>query len=394
MFFSGIFTLPLWGPIVVALALTHVTIAAVTIYLHRAQCHHALVLHALPSHFFRFWLWLTTGMITRQWIAVHRKHHAKSETIEDPHSPQVLGVQRVLWGGMLLYTKEARNAETIRRYGGGAPSDWVERHVYTAFPGLGITLMPIIDVALFGLFPGLLVYGIQMAWIPFMAAGVINGLGHYSGYRSYACNDASTNIVPWGILIGGEELHNNHHAFVTSAKLSRKWYEFDIGWLYIRALALCGLAKVRRIAPSLHTIPGKSVCDLDTLHAIITHRHEVLMKYNRTVKYAYAQYVGRVRPLVSQHAPPELRLPHWRMPWLRCKIALRREGRLSARLDTLDSMGHELSALWESRAATREELLQQLRNWCQRAETSAVEPLRRFARELRCYSRIPDRRAQ
>ena len=343
LLFSGFFSLPWWGAVVVAFSLTHVTIAAVTIYLHRSQSHRALVLHALPSHFFRFWLWLTTGMITRQWIAVHRKHHAKSETAEDPHSPHMVGIRRVLWGGMLLYTKEAKNAATIARYGGGAPSDWLERHVYTAFPGLGITLMPIIDISLFGLFPGLLVYGIQMAWIPFFAAGVINGLGHYLGYRSYACNDASTNIFPWGILIGGEELHNNHHAFVTSAKLSTKWYELDIGWIYIRALEICGLAKVKRIAPKPRFIPGKTVCDLDTLQAIITHRHEVLMKYNRTVKCAYAED------------------------------------------DTLCSMGHELSALWESRAATREELLQQLRNWCQRAETSAIVPLQRFGRVLRCY---------
>jgi stearoyl-CoA desaturase (delta-9 desaturase) len=386
LLFSGIFSLPWWGPLVAALTLTHVTIAAVTIYLHRSQCHRALDLHVVPSHFFRFWLWLTTGMITRQWIAVHRKHHAKSDTAEDPHSPQIAGLRRVLWGGMLLYTKEAKNAETIARYGGGAPTDWLERHVYTAFPGLGITLMPIIDIALFGLFPGLLVYGIQMAWIPFLAAGVINGMGHYFGYRSYACNDASTNIVPWGILIGGEELHNNHHAFVTSAKLSTKWYELDVGWMYIRLLAMCGLAKVKRVAPKARLIPSKSVCDLDTLQAIITHRYEVLMKYNRTVTCAYAEDRGRIQPHVPQHAVPELRLPHWRMSWLQCKIVLRGEGRLSARLDTLYSMGYELSALWESRAATREELLQQLQSWCQRAETSAIVPLQRFARELRCYS--------
>jgi len=246
-------------------------------------------------------------------------------------------------------------------------------------------LMAMLDISLFGLFPGLLVYGIQMAWIPFMAAGVINGLGHYLGYRSYACNDASTNIVPWGILIGGEELHNNHHAFVTSAKLSIKWYEFDLGWLYIRALEMCGLAKVKRVAPKPRLFPSKSVCDLDTLQAIITHRYEVLMNYSRTVKCAYAEDVGRIQPRGKRHAASDLRLPYWRMSWLQCKIVLRGEGRLSARLDTLYSMGQDLSALWESRASTREELLQQLRNWCQRAETSAIVPLQRFARELCSY---------
>jgi stearoyl-CoA desaturase (delta-9 desaturase) len=262
---------------------------------------------------------------------------------------------------MLLYTKEAKNIETIRRYGSGAPWDWIERHLYSAFPGTGIVVLPIINIALFGLLPGLLVYGIQMAWIPFLAAGVINGVGHYYGYRSYACNDASRNIFPVGILIGGEELHNNHHAFVTSAKLSMKWYEFDIGWLYIRVLALCGLAKVRRIAPRPRFVPGKSLCDLDTLQAIITHRYEVLMKYNLTVKSAFAHNGAQTN---------ELR---------------RQEGRVSERSDTVDAMGTDLSALWESRAATREERLQHLRDWCQRAETSAIAPLQRFARELRCY---------
>ena len=385
MFFSGIFTIPLWGPLVVALALTHVTIAAVTIYLHRTQCHRALVLHPLASHFFRFWLWLTTGMVTRQWIAVHRKHHAKSETADDPHSPQILGIGRVLWGGMLLYAKEAKNAETIARYGGGAPADWMERRVYSAFPGLGIVLMPLIDIALFGVFPGMLVYGIQMVWIPFLAAGVINGLGHHFGYRSHACNDASTNILPWGILIGGEELHNNHHAFVTSAKLSLKWYEFDIGWMYIRVLALCGLAKVKRVASRPQLVAAKNLCDLDTLQAIITHRYEVLMKYNRTVKHAYAVNAAAIQPPGREFAARRLRLPRWRMPWLRCGIALRREGRASARLDTLDTMGLDLSALWESRAATRAELLDQLRDWCRRAEASAIVPLQVFARELSRY---------
>jgi stearoyl-CoA desaturase (delta-9 desaturase) len=383
--FSGLFTLPWWSQLLVALILTHVTIAAVTIYLHRSQCHRALVLHPIVSHFFRFWIWLTTGMVTRQWIAVHRKHHAKSDTAEDPHSPQIVGIHRVLWGGMLLYSKEAKNAEMLDRYGAGAPSDWIERHVYTAHAGLGIVLLPVIDMALFGVLPGMLVYGIQMAWIPFLAAGVINGMGHWFGYRSYACKDASTNIVPWGILIGGEELHNNHHAFVTSAKFSMHWYEVDIGWLYIRVLEKCGLAKVRRVAPKPRFVTGKPACDLDTLQAVITHRYEVLMNYNRTVKLAYAEDPTRLEPHVARQLIPELRLPHGRTSWSQCRTTLRREGRLSARLDTLYSMGQELSALWETRAASREELLQKLQNWCQRAETSAIGPLQRFGRRLRRY---------
>ena len=391
MLFSGVFILPWWGPIAVALMLTHVTIVAVTIYLHRSQCHRAVDLHSVPAHFFRFWLWLTTGMITQQWIAVHRKHHAKSDTAEDPHSPQMVGIHRVLWGGMLLYSKEAKNIETIARYGAGAPTDWMERNVYSAFPGLGIILLPVIDTALFGLFPGMLVYGIQMAWIPFLAAGVINGMGHFFGYRSYACNDTSTNILPWGILIGGEELHNNHHAFVTSAKFSTQWYELDIGWLYIRALSICGLAKVRRVAPKPHFILDKAACDLDTLHAIVTHRYEVLMNYDRAVKRAHVEDLGNLIPQADQNAQFGLRLPNWKMSWLRYQRALHREGRLSARLNTLYSMGEELNALWETRTATREELLQKLQSWCHRAETSAIAPLQRFALDLRCYSSQPPR---
>ena len=352
MLFSGIFNLPWWGPLAVALLLTHVTIVAVTVYLHRAQSHRALVLHPLPAHFFRFWLWLTTGMVTRQWIAVHRKHHARSDLPGDPHSPQREGIWRVLFGGMLLYSKEARNADTLARYGAGAPADWIERHVYTPHSSLGIVLMPAIAIALFGVLPGMLVYGIQMAWIPFFAAGVINGMGHYFGYRSYSCNDASTNIVPWGILIGGEELHNNHHAFVTSAKLSTQWYEIDVGWIYIRTLELCGLAKVRRVARRPHFLPGKAACDLETLQAVITHRYEVLRRYNRSV----------------------------------IRNVLRNDNRASARLNTLYLMGQELSALWESRTATREELLGQLQSWCRRAETSAIAPLQQFGRKLRSYA--------
>src|SRR5512143_1921490 len=241
--FSGVFDLPWWGYVVVALALTHVTIAGVTIFLHRCQAHRALDLHPIPSHFFRFWLWLTTGMITKEWAAIHRKHHAKCETPEDPHSPQVLGINRVLWGGVLLYRNESKNRETMERYGHGTPDDWLEHKLYTPYNFAGVALMALIDVALFGLVPGLAIFAVQMVWIPFWAAGVINGIGHYWGYRNFGCADASTNIVPWGILIGGEELHNNHHAYATSAKLSNKWYEFDIGWMYIRILESLRLAQ-------------------------------------------------------------------------------------------------------------------------------------------------------
>jgi len=388
MIFSGLFDLSWWALVLIAATLTHLTIAAVTIYLHRAQAHRALVLHPLPSHFFRFWVWLTTGMVTREWIAVHRKHHAKCETREDPHSPQILGIHRVLWGGVFLYVTEAQDPETLSRYGSGAPCDWLERHVYGAYPRVGITVMAIVDIALFGLIPGLLIFGVQMAWIPFWAAGVINGLGHHFGYRPYACKDASKNIVPWGILIGGEELHNNHHAFVTSAKLSTKWYEIDIGWTYIRVLQACGLATVKRVAPRRRLVRGKTVCDLDTLQAVIAHRYEVLANYGRAVRQGYVAELMRLKQRTPALALPELTLPDADASWLQAipgEVLDRYDSRLREVLDTFCSMGRELSELWEARAATREQLVQQLQDWCRRAEASAIAPLQKFARELRRY---------
>ena len=239
----SLFELSWWGYALVTLSLTHMTIASVTIFLHRHQAHRALELHPIASHCFRFWLWLTTGIITKEWVAIHRKHHAKCETIEDPHSPQFYGIGTVLFKGAKLYRIEARNTATLKKYGHGTPDDWLERNLYSKHDTLGIGIMLAIDIFLFGPI-GLIMWGVQMVWIPFFAAGVINGVGHYWGYRNFASNDTSTNIVPWGILIGGEELHNNHHAYVTSAKLSNKWWEFDIGWVYIRALEILGLATV------------------------------------------------------------------------------------------------------------------------------------------------------
>ena len=261
MLFSGLLDLPWWGLVIATLALTHVTIAAVTIYLHRCQAHRALDLHPVVSHFFRFWLWLTTGMVTKEWAAIHRKHHAKCETEEDPHSPQVHGINRVLWLGVFLYVKESFKRETMDRYGHGTPEDWVERNVYSPHSLYGPFVMGAIDIALFGLLPGLAIIMIQIVWIPFWAAGVINGIGHWGGYRSYDTADASKNIVPLGLLIGGEELHNNHHAYPTSARLSSKWYEFDIGWLYIRTLESLGLATVKKAASAPTMVAVKPVCE-------------------------------------------------------------------------------------------------------------------------------------
>jgi stearoyl-CoA desaturase (delta-9 desaturase) len=390
MIFSGFFDLPWWGYALVALALTHVTIAAVTIYLHRCQSHRALDLHPLASHFFRFWLWLTTGMVTKEWAAIHRKHHAKVETAEDPHSPRTHGINRVLWLGVFLYVKESHNKETMERYGHGTPDDWVEHNVYTRHAILGLFLMGAINIALFGLVPGMLILVTQIAWIPFWAAGVINGIGHFFGYRSYDVADASTNILPWGILIGGEELHNNHHAFAASAKLSSKWYEFDIGWMYICILESLGLATVKRLAPTPRFAQPKAAADLETLQAVITNRYDVLSRYAKSFRRTYAQELKRLR----QWSPRDAEMLHsLKRALLRGQeLAGSERARLaealkhSRALATALSMRQELVALWDRSSASKEQLLRHLQDWCRRAEASGVAPLVDFSQRLRSYA--------
>jgi stearoyl-CoA desaturase (delta-9 desaturase) len=390
MIFSGLLDLPWWGYIVAALVLTHVTIAAVTIYLHRCQAHRALELHPLIAHFFRFWLWLTTGMVTKEWAAIHRKHHAKCETVEDPHSPQVYGINRVLWAGVFLYVKESFNKETLERYGHGTPEDWIERNLYTKSPIYGVSLALAVNLLVFGVVPGLLIWLTQIAWIPFWAAGVINGIGHFFGYRSYGVADASRNIVPWGIFIGGEELHNNHHAYASSAKLSTKWYEFDIGWMYIRTLELFGLATVKKVAPKPRFAQPKPAADLDTLHAVITNRYDVLSRYAKSVKRTYADEIERLRHWSPGDAEV---LRSLRRALLRGQaVAGAERARLSEALKnsralaTAIAMRDELAALWERSSASKEQLLKQLQDWCHRAEASGVAPLVDFSHRLRSYA--------
>lgn len=387
--YTGLIDLPWWGYVVVALVLTHITIASVTIFLHRHQAHCALELHPIPSHFFRFWLWLTTGMVTKEWAAIHRKHHAKCETEEDPHSPQTRGIRKVLLEGAELYRAEARNEETIERYGHGTPNDWLERNVYRR-SAMGVSIMLIVDVVLFGPI-GLTIWAVQMLWIPIFAAGVINGLGHYWGYRNYDCSDASTNLVPWGILIGGEELHNNHHSFATSAKLSAKWYEFDIGWMYIRALEMIGLAKPRRVIPTPRFGEAKSVVDFDTLQAIITHRYDVMTRYVSSVKRSCSSEIDR---LVAAHADKfdAKMLRRWLVTGEQRNLGAADRDRLevvladSQMLATIVSMREELAAIWARSNASREQLLEQLQDWIRRAEQSGIEHLREFSMRLRRYA--------
>ena len=390
MILSGFFDLPWWGCALVALGLTHITIAAVTIYLHRCQAHRALELHPVVSHFFRLWLWLTTGMITKEWAAIHRKHHAKCETADDPHSPQVYGINRVLWLGVFLYVKESYNKETLERYGHGTPDDWMERNVYTRHPMVGVLSMLAFDLLAFGVVPGALIWVTQIGWIPFWAAGVINGIGHYFGYRSYDVADASTNIVPWGILIGGEELHNNHHAFASSAKLSSKWYEFDIGWLYIRILEMLGLATVKKLAPQPRFAAPKPAADLDTLHAVIANRYDVLSRYAKSVRRTYTEEVERLKHWSPRDAEV---LRSLKRALLRGQALAGVESarvadalKNSRALATVIAMRQELAALWDRSHASKEQLLRHLQDWCRRAEASGVAPLVDFSLRLRSYA--------
>jgi stearoyl-CoA desaturase (delta-9 desaturase) len=384
--------LPWWGLVLVTLGTTHVTIAAVTIFLHRHQAHRALELHPIVSHFFRFWLWLTTGMVTREWAAVHRKHHANVETFEDPHSPQIHGIRKVLFEGTELYRMEARNAATLEKYGHGTPDDWIEHKLYARHTRVGIGLLLVIDIVLFGPI-GLSMWGVQMLWIPFFAAGVINGVGHYWGYRNFVPNDSSTNIVPWGILIGGEELHNNHHAYVTSARLSNKWWEFDIGWMYIRMLEMIHLAKVRNVAPPIRYDTSKIRCDVGTLQAVITHRYDVLAKFARFLRPTAVEEIrglpaGAIPELTGSRAldPVKYLLQRNASDLLEKERAVLEQAlHSSAVLNTIYAMRQDLMALWSRSAASKEQLVKQLEDWCRRAEESGVAALREFSRTLRCY---------
>ncbi|MCD4500082.1 DesA family fatty acid desaturase [Chromobacterium vaccinii] len=384
---NGLLDLPWWGNIVAALILTHITIASVTIFLHRHQAHRALDLHPIPSHFFRFWLWLTTGMVTKQWAAIHRKHHARCETQEDPHSPQVLGIKKVLWEGAELYRAACKDQSIMDKFGHGTPDDWLERNVYSKHNAKGIVLMLIINLALFGPI-GLSIWAVQMVWIPFWAAGVINGLGHFWGYRNFENEDASTNLVPWGILVGGEELHNNHHTFGTSAKLSYKWYEFDIGWMYIRMLEICGLAKVRKVAPQLAHDPSRPQLDLEHLQAIIANRYAIASRYARELKAECGAELAKL----SLPELPQVNLPRKMKVWLKqdakdlpeCdRDQLARILEQSHVLATIYNMRQELTRLWERSSLTREQLLQELQDWCARAEASGIAALQRFSQNLR-----------
>jgi len=388
--FSGLLNLPWWGDVIAGLVLVQITIAAVTLYLHRSQAHRALDLHPAVSHFFRFWLWLTTGMVTKEWAAIHRKHHAKCETADDPHSPRIYGIKRVLFGGVMLYVQESHNPETTTRYGHGTPDDWLERNLYTPLTKWGVILLAAIDLAMFGVVPGAIIYGVQVAWIPFWAAGVINGVGHYFGYRNFHTDDDSTNIVPWAFWIGGEELHNNHHAYPTSAKFSLRWYELDIGWLYIRALRALGLATVRKQAPKVKLDPSKFEVDAATLQAVIAHRYDVMMNYAKSIKRATRIEIAALREKGADCTPLRS-IRRWLHRYdavvpAQHRAAINLIVESSPALKTTLTMREELARIWERSTLSTEQLVGQLKDWCERAEKTGIEPLVAFSRRLRRYA--------
>jgi stearoyl-CoA desaturase (delta-9 desaturase) len=386
----GLLDLAWWQVVLLTLLMTHVTISAVTIFLHRAQAHRALDLHAIPSHFFRLWLWLTTGMVTKEFVAVHRKHHAKCETVEDPHSPQTRGIKALLLTGVELYRAESKVKETIAKYGLGTPDDWIERNLYTRYSWQGVGVMLVINLMLFGAI-GVTVWAVQMLWIPVMATGIINGIGHWWGYRNFEAPDASTNVSPWGIVIGGEELHNNHHTYPTSAKFSVKPYEFDIGWGYIRGMEMLGLAKVRKTPPMLRLGAVKPVADDKTLEAIIANRYEVMAKYARNLRRASVAEVSR---LEAEGATGSAKLANMKLAqrWLhrdadripnsvKAQVAMAVEH--SPRLAKLVAMREELRSLWTRTNVSAEQLVVDLQAWCKKAEESGIATLQEFALKLR-----------
>jgi len=371
--------------VAITLVLTHITIVSVTVYLHRYSAHRSLELHPVLKHFFRFWLWMTTGMTTLEWTAIHRKHHATCETEDDPHSPQIKGLRRILWSGAEEYRIESANEETLKRYGAGCPDDWIERNVYSRFPIGGIAAMLVIDLALFGVI-GMTVWAVQMVWIPFFAAGVINGIGHYWGYRNFECPDAATNISPWGILIGGEELHNNHHTYPNSAKLSQKWFEFDIGWFWIRLFETFGMAKVRSTGPVAHKVPGKQTLDLDTAWAVVNNRFQVMARYAESV----------VKPLVKEElvatSSRDARKAKTALTRDDCLVDANGKHRIeeltsaSSNLATIYEFRQRLQSVWAKRGGNAEELLAALKQWCLDAEATGIQALKDFVAELRTYA--------
>ncbi len=386
--FDSIFDLPWWGVIAVTLVFTHITIAAVTIFLHRHQAHRAIDLHPVVAFFFRLWLWLTTGMTTKVWTAVHRKHHAFVDQGEDPHSPKILGLSKVLREGAELYRAAGKDPATLDKYGHGTPNDWFERHIFGPHDRIGVFTMLTANLVLFGPI-GLTIWAVQMMWIPIFAAGIINGLGHDRGYRNFETPDRSTNIVPWGVLIGGEELHNNHHAFASSACFSARPWEFDIGWFYIRALAALKLARVKKLAVVPRIDSEKSAIDLDTVSAVISGRFHIMADYaRRVINTVHREELRNAGGATRKILRPTRRLLVREESLMddRQLYELERGLELSRALAVVYEFRLQLQQIFAERSATQERLLAQLQEWCRQAEATGIAALEDFAASVRCYT--------
>ena len=389
---SGLVGLGWPGLLVVLLVFTQLTIFSVTLFLHRSQAHRGVDFHPVLNHFFRFWTWLTTSMITREWVAIHRKHHARVETEQDPHSPQTRGIGKVLREGAELYREARNDRASIEQYGKGAPDDWIERHLYTPHANLGPVVLAVVNLVLFGL-PGIALWAIQMAWIPFWAAGVVNGLGHWWGYRNFETTDTATNLTPWGVWIGGEELHNNHHAFPSSARFSMRRWEFDIGWAAIKGLEKVGLAKVLRVAPSLDIRPNIAVPDGETLRALLSHRFQAMTDYQRNVlKPALREEAAAAGARLRELLPRRMRRGlvddgRWLKP--EAREQLRSWVSQRPRIQALVEHRARLAALLEARSHDAAERLHQLQAWCQEAEASGIRALQEYSLRLKGYALAP-----
>ena len=377
----------IWSYVVVGFLMVQVTMMAVTLYLHRDAAHRGVDLHPVLRHFFRFWIWATSGMITAEWVAVHRKHHAFSDVDGDPHSPVMMGLRKILLQGAEVYRDSARDPEIVAKYGRGTPDDWLERNVYARHRNLGIVMLVLADLVIFGV-PGIVLIAVQLVSMPLMAAGVINGLGHAVGYRNFECDNAARNLMPWGLITGGEELHNNHHAYASSARLSSKWWELDIGWVYIRLLTFVRLAQVKRVAPRIK-LERKSQCDAETLQAVIAHRYDVLARYAISVKRTCAEEIQnlKARAVLADRGLIKRWLQSDEQQLTAPELERMREmQRHSSVLDTVCSMRRDLVAVWARSTATKEQLVRQLEDWCHRAEASGIVALRDFSKRLRCYA--------
>jgi stearoyl-CoA desaturase (Delta-9 desaturase) len=383
----GLLNFSFWGYLGFTLVVMQLTLAGVTLYLHRDQAHQSIVLHPALRIFFRVWLWLTTAMITREWVAVHRKHHAMCEREGDPHSPVVFGLNKVLLEGAELYQIEAANSETVAKYSRGCPDDKLE-HFLIRNENLGIQILFAAYILLLGV-PGIIVYAIQMLTIPVLAAGVINGLGHAKGYRNFECDDAATNLVPWALFVGGEELHNNHHAFPTSAKFSVQWWEFDMGWLFISLMKPLGLVTVRRTAPKPKLAAAPRAVDIETLQAVLMNRMNVLRSYTRSVTLPVLKKEAETSAHDFMAKAKKLLV---RNPVLLDNFSKQHLSELleaNQSLKTVHEYRERLMALWDQAHMTNDNLVAHLRKWCAEAETSGVRALEEFSQNLREYIMQP-----